>query len=684
MRLHPDVFVEYVNKAAHICRNTENEFLRYEILTFIDSAGKAEQYIDIVIDIYDKYDHRESHFISLKLATDHILQNMQSLDAAIKVLEYLIKQKDSFNEEKLFRYCCNVGKRYYDGDENLFLMSLLRLFDDKNRLLSRDVYSVISDYIGHTHTESLFVRYIIEHQPIEKCGYIFSQIINDQMTDTIAHMIETKSIDIRIVNDLVQRMCYGDANQKKLIQSIFKHNGDIIQISPPKDYTRERLAEHQRYFDALFNEILFEELVGELKQLLGEKAEINDENYRQLWNLGDSMPKESAIDCLQALKNYIPHNQGILIRDYRKYISDWNKFCYICAESAIQGYHVAVNPEQKSFLVHYCKHYLENTDLETVIKIQGDQLSFSSLLYASASLFRKYDIPVSEETALKLIIIPSALFGKDVYDQLPECVIKKIEPEKLKSKIIELIDNNKWNRYTASAYIRYCLEHQIKECKDKIIQHLLDKENNVGSIYWALEYLQKLFGTEILISEVLSKCNDLTLLFSLSAKIPQNIHCEMLQDKLWEAYKNTSNISWLIELLKHGDPKALSQYYEKAKTLMTLPDLVPEPGVPEMTDAIREIDSIHCLPILMDLYILSHKTEFIDREAFGLRDASRYAISMIAKTEYDQTHNAIEEMQTDNDSVINLALSDLLQSIENERHFTNDQPMGFDEAVMLC
>ena len=687
MRFHPYVFAEYVDKAADICRKTENEILRYEILTFIDNTGKAEQYIDIVIDIYDQYDHMESHFISLKLATDHILQNMQSLDAAIKVLEYLIKQKDRFYEEKnekLLKYCCNVGKRYYDVDENLFLMSLLRLFDDKNRLFSRNVYSVISDYIRQTHAEALFVRYIISHQPIEKCGYILSQIINDPMTDTIAHMIETKSIDIRIVYDLVQRMCYGDTNQKKLIQIIFKYNGYIIQVSPPKDYAMERLAEHQRYFDALFNETLFDELVGELIELLGEEAEINDENYRQLWNVTGSMPKESVTDCLHALRFYMPQNQGIPIRDYKKYISDWNMFCYICAESAIQGYHVAVSPEQKNILVYYCKQYLENTDLETAIRIQGNQLSVSPLLYTSASLFNRFDIPVSEETALKLLIIPSEFFGKDNCDQLPECIVKKIEPGKLKTRIIELIDSNKWNYFTASAYIRYCLEHHMKECKDKIIQHLLDKEDHWGSTYWGLEYLQKLFGTDILISEVLSKCNDLKLLSGLSAKIPQHIHSEMLHDKLWEAYKNTSNISWLIELLKHGHPKALSQYYEKAKSLMTLPDMVPEPKVPEMTDAIREIDSSQCLSILIDLYMLSHEAGFTDRDAFGLRDSSRYAISMIAKSEYDQTHNAIEKALTGNDLDVDPALLDLLQSIENDRQFTNDQPISFNEAVMLC
>ena len=53
------------------------------------------------------------------------------------------------------------------------------------------------------------------------------------------------------------------------------------------------------------------------------------------------------------------------------------------------------------------------------------------------------------------------------------------------------------------------------------------------------------------------------------------------------------------------------EYYKEATERMTLPDMVGEPAVPETTEAIREIDSVQCLSVLMDLLKLSYNVSFV-------------------------------------------------------------------------
>ena len=326
MRNHPDIFMEYIDQAASICMEETDELIIYAILSFIQRTGKAEQHIDVVIDAFDKYDQRTSELISYKMIIDRIFREVQGFDAANKILTYLVDHKKKLHEERdseLFILCCNVGMRYYDSESNRFLQTVLCLFNEYEPLLSVDIYSSLASYIKNTHTESIFVNHIILHQPIHHCGYILGRLISDPMIDVIIQMIANKTIDLQIIKDLIRFLPYGDLKQAKLAQGIFTYTGEMIQIDPPRDYAGKRDAEHQKCFDALFNENLFDNLVKEMLMILGDEAQICDESIYALFELDELHSNGALICCYFALKNCIPNNRNILIRDYKNYIIDW-------------------------------------------------------------------------------------------------------------------------------------------------------------------------------------------------------------------------------------------------------------------------------------------------------------------------------------------------------------------------
>jgi len=686
MRNHAEEFMEYIDKAARICMEETNEIIIHSILCFIQQAGKAEQYIDVVINAFDKYDYHSSDFISYEIIIDRILKDVQGLDAANRILSYLVDHKKKLHEDrnsKIFVLSCNVGMKYYDNENNCFLQTLLRLFDKYDALLSLDIYSSLANYIAYTHTESIFVNHIILHLPIYQCGFILSRLISDPMIDVIIKMIPDKIIDIRIIKDLISYLPYGDPKQAKLIQGLFAYTGEIIQISPPKDYARERETEYQRFFNSLFDEIRFDALVKELLMTLNDEAQMCEESIHTLIEKNEHHSNSALIACYFALQTYIPNNRGILIKDYKDYIKDWNTFCFMCAEDSIERHHVQMNVEQREFLVNFCIQYLNSTEFESIIKIKEKGISAPALLISATHIFKRLDVRVSEDLALKLLFIPSVFFDKDYYDQLPKCVITQITPENLRRQIIELVMTDKWNHYTADEYIRYCLEYHITECKEKVIQFTLNRTMNGGSTYWALEYLEKEFGLGAILSGVLPACNNDDLLSNLAARIPSKIYSSVLDYKLWNAYRNHHDTRWITYLLDRSNREALLAYYEQARELMTLPDMVPEPAVPEATEAIRKIESADCLSVLINLLQLSCDPNFKDREYFGLRDSCCNAIVAIGKTDYTITRNALSAAKTESKTTFDTVILDLIDAIEYELPYIIDKPMSFETAIQI-
>ena len=251
MRNHPDVFIEWTDRAAALFQNETNEDIKYSILSFIERTGKAEQYIDIVISAYDRYSHHESHFISYKLLIDRTLNSIQGVNAANSLLLYLEEKNILYKEEsiKLFSICCNVGIRHYDGEENVILLSLLHLVSEQKRLLPRGIYTTLTNYIVHTHTELMFINCIITHQPLNHSSYILNQIISDSIIESIITLLSRGEIDVQIVKQLILYLPYGDKNEEKLIRAVFTYTGEIVQNDPPIEYEHESLIGHQRFFE---------------------------------------------------------------------------------------------------------------------------------------------------------------------------------------------------------------------------------------------------------------------------------------------------------------------------------------------------------------------------------------------------------------------------------------------------
>lgn len=689
MSNHPDLFDEYTKKAAELIKQQDNEYLLYEIIVFIKETGKAEDYIDAVINAYDKYDYYHSHLISLKITTYAVLENIQGIEAACKIIAactnwFRAPSKRKEEIVNLFKSCCDIGIQHYSETSDPLLAELLSLFHNKLRLFDSHIFSIFQNYIEKTHTEELFIDVITDYQPLSHQGYILSQLISDTMAEVIYKKIEDGTFEISIAKDIIARLPYKCSNQSKLINAVYFKTQEKTTVAPPIDYAKKQQSEHQRFFDALFDEQLFDNLVNELLDLLGQDSTICDERYTALFSATKmEQMNEALLDCYSALQDLFHGNEKIYIRDYRSKIDNWDVFCFHNAEHCIETHSIEIDEDKKQWLTNQCIQYLTSIDLEKAITIHDKRLAFRKSLYASTKLFKLFSMQCSESLALKLLSVPPALFDDRTIDQLPECLTSQIQPDTLRKYIIEQIHANKWNRWTAPALIQYCKTNKITECKEAIVHYILDAELNDGYPYPALEYLEELFGIDSLLADILPNCDNEDLLSNLSSRIPNNTPSPLLEKKLWESYEKKKESRWLEDLIKHNNIAALQEYYKQAKKCMTLPDMVNEPCIPEITEAIREVTSPTCIHVLIDLFVLSYTPGFIDREGFGLKGVCWSAIKNVAREDYEAMQKALTAAITTEKSDINTALKDLSYSIKDEQTYVQDKPLDFDFAKQL-
>ena len=188
-----------------------------------------------------------------------------------------------------------------------------------------------------------------------------------------------------------------------------------------------------------------------------------------------------------------------------------------------------------------------------------------------------------------MVTLPSNMFTSVT---LPATLwfFDKKKPQTEKKNEILFVDAR--NVFIAPHYINFCIDNEISEVKDDIIEFLFDSERNRFGINDGIEYLCKLFSHKDIEQYVLPRCEEDELLTSIAYHIPFNIQSELLEEKMLKKYYNSHNVKWLPLLIHRSNVEALEEYYQLACSSNQIPDMTEGSQVPYIADAFRSISNI--------------------------------------------------------------------------------------------
>lgn len=281
-----------------------------------------------------------------------------------------------------------------------------------------------------------------------------------------------------------------------------------------------------------------------------------------------------------------------------------------------------------------------------------------------------------------LILVPSFMFGESNPTAFPQYLLKHIPEETMSELVLHNLQHRELRDEIAFAHLNYCTEHKLYGAKDFALE-FLRRDESEGYRYSAVHYISELYGERVIIDEVVPLRDDESFLRDIAYHIPLRLSAPLFDEKL-DAILSQNPSSGLLELMiRRNHRKALEMYYAEAARIKTLPDMTIGSRVPTLTEAIRCVNSIELLDIIIALLRLCNSPGFTDKKHFGLYDSCWAAMKNMSSTHYDDVKKALAIERDQSSANQKLTCIDLLQRIDEWNQTQIDKGIGFELALTL-
>jgi len=472
----------------------------------------------------------------------------------------------------------------------------------------------------------------------------------------------------------------ADPLQSRLIKAVYLKTGVIISPSEVVDYSELRRRGRQRCFDSLFSKATFAALVEDLCSVLGKETLIKAKNHVvcEPWDR-----KTALTQCLYTLRRTVVDENDITLGTAIESIKDWDWFQYYNASCAIRGdKEISINSVQKEWMEDYTRDRLSGIDTIEIRRKYFDERRYYSNLQLMLKTAAKLDMSFPLELFCSLVLIPSFLFGESDPTAFPQYLLDHIPEEEMAKLVLYNIENEELREGVAAAHLNYCTEHRLYGAKN-FAKRFLSTEESDGYRYSALNYISELYGTDVILDEVVPLRDDERFLLDVAHHIPLHLSAPLLHEKLESAFVKNPTPHLMELMIQRNHRTALERYCEQVDKLQTLPDMTEGCQVPTITESIRHVNSIGLIDIIIKLLRMTNQPGFRDKETFGLRSACCESIKNIASEHYDDVKIALinEKDQTSGDQ--KLICIDLLQRIDEMYQFKIDKGVSFEVALAL-
>lgn len=418
--------------------------------------------------------------------------------------------------------------------------------------------------------------------------------------------------------------------------------------------------------------------MDDLGSVVGNETRVNETHYLTC----DPLERKIALtQCLHTLHRIVPDDCEITIGQVVDWIKDWDWFQYFHASSALSK-DVEIDDTQKAWMENYTRSKLAGIDPIEINREFFVDHRYSPIYQKLFKTMAKLDMSFPLEFLSSLVLIPAYLFGESGLTDFPKYLLDHIPEDRMTELVLDNIQHETLREGMAAAHLNYCTQHRLYGAKDFAIE-FLSRDESEGFRYSALHYLTELYGVDVIINDVVPLRGDERFLRDIVYHIPLHIPALLLDEKLEEAYMQNSSRDLQELLIKRNNRRALEKYWTTAKELRTLPDMTQGSWVPTVTEAIRCINDVGLMDLLIQLLRLCNESDFVDKEFFGLRNSCWEAIKNIASTHYEEVKaNLTDEMCHASDDQ-KLTCIDLLQRIEECYQFQFDNGIDFETALVL-
>jgi len=686
MGAFPKTFISYAEKAAKeaVSPSSSTDY-RYYLCQFINSVGCLEKYFYVIINELEHGDTlHEDINISRSIFLENVLSNIHSPNAMLDVLRHYSKSPEQYDSDlfkKTFAFCCDKLKEHASDIRKEFIDVLIQILIQARKVFANHVFEKIKEVMISTQTEPDFLTSVISSNTWEVLHSFEALMCPSFAKVLIEHYEAGKLPDENVINQLIQRSPADDKSCVLLIKAVFKKTGKIIEVTPPLDYGMLQRKGYQSYFDSLFKPTAFCTLVDRLINKYGAESSVEDNRVIYSEYIYEKIELQDCYFALRIVSYGTKEKTFHHIRDY--ILSNWDSQRYLLACLAIEKHStdIKLDAEQRRWLEEQTLYRIRKLDVDKLTQLYYAKRKIVSDDRLPLKMLEWLNIDIPEDLYEKLLLIPPVAWNNSD-GKFSDYLLIHIPHEVIKKHVIYNIENLQLQDCVAAAHIHYCKQNAIYGIEDFVIRFLF-REDSICYRHIALKYLEELYGIEMIVQEVLPRCNEPEELQSILNVIPYNFPSALLDKKLREMYQQTGDSYYQSMQIRRNDRNALELYYKDACSQSTLPDYPSSNNVPTLTEAIRQVNDVALIDLIISLLKLTCLPHFKDVSHFGLRYSCHHALLNMATSHYEEVIQHLQKERLSKNDTYRLTCVDIIAAIQNEVQIRTDIGMSFEMAVCL-
>lgn len=570
------------------------------------------------------------------------LKQIDTPDAISKAMAWYSKKENHgfyfFGKDKIFKAIrANAVQCFLSGSSELFDSMYNFLLTASSNYSSTNIDYAIDFFVETSTTQKAFTRFLdficlhkdfimarfMEKEP-QLLDFFCSSYVSNQLTDD--RVFELFATSWRNRSDFFVK-CAPALEAKAGIL--------LDPPTPRKSYAELEQEDIQCFFNALFDQT-------EMKVLLNKLLSIQKDQNITIEQLPHPPIDQYPTGTRELHYAIVYHGQNE--NKAKDFLTDvnWNFFTLERIKYLMeQNSSLTLTKPQQHHLQQLFETLLSTVDYHTAYSENEDgSCRLSTGLYYCMFIKKHLDFTAPSSYYIGLLEVPH--FFMDDYDI--EGKFKNLEThlslDVIKKNVIRLLTHESRTELIPDL-IYACKRYRLYDGKDRAIAYCKNNTIPVYRKHIALEYLYELFGTDVLVYDLLPDIDDST--FDAIVSVLGN-EAAIIAPTIISQYKRRKNHSLLQCMIAMNLPDGLREYIQESRRLNQPVDANNDFSY--LTESISSISSPSLIPLLCEAVELCFSDGFKDVAFHSLYSSLHNAFQKCASNDFTATLTALEQLRT--------------------------------------
>lgn len=640
----PEITDRIMTKLA-ACDDT---YVRTGIYEHLFIAKRADDHVDFLLSGIRKAS-RSSRGKITNGAESHCLREcfdqISSPKAITKILSwYSMKENHSFSFYSKDRILLDIKAKavqcFLSGLEELFDVMYNFLLTANANYSSTDIDYAIDFFVETATAQQAFTRFLscsyhlkdftmarfIEKEP-RLLDFFCDQYTSGQLADD--RVFEEFAASWRSRNDFFV----------KCAPALASKTGTVLEPpTPKKSHAELEQDDTQSFFNALFDRTEMESLLSKLLSIQDD-PDITVDELSSIYRPIDQYPTGT-----QALYyGIICHGKDdAKVKDFLTDIH-WDSFVLERIHYLLdQNSSITPSKKQRDHMQQIFDTLLLTVNYHTAYSENEDgSFNLSGNLYYCMFLEKHFDFQAPQAYYLGLLEVPYHFMDDFDIDRKYNHLEKHLSRDALKKEISHLLAHENRNEII-SDLLYACRRYHLYEGKSPAIAYCKNTSIPVHTKRIGLEYLRALFGTQVLLDDILPDVDDPTfdvLISVLGEDVVQ------IAPSIISQYQRRKSNFLLKHMITMNLPEGLRAYIQESRRLNRPVDASDD--ISHLTEAISCISSPNLIPLLCEAVVLCFSDGFEDVSFHSLYGSLYHAFHKCASNDFQTAISALEQLRTD-------------------------------------